>query len=124
MGVSVNQVRFGARGRKHHCRDKLQFFIRFEPAQHFHPVHLGQAQIQENQVRLGTGLGVGIGGMVEEIVQRRLAVFHVNDAVGHAKTSQVASHDLGMCRVVFHQQNGDGVSFNHNVISMVLCSSF
>jgi len=44
-------------------------------------------------------------------------------AVGHTKTSQVAPHNLGVRRVVFHEQNGDGFSFNHIWVSKVLFSS-
>jgi hypothetical protein len=47
----------------------------------------------------------------------------VNNAVGYAKASQIAPHDLGVRRVVFHEQNGDWTSFNHNVVSKVLYSS-
>jgi hypothetical protein len=47
----------------------------------------------------------------------------VNNAVGYAETFQVAPHNLGVRRVVFHEQYGDGFSVHDVGVSWVLFSS-
>ncbi|MNV75309.1 hypothetical protein D3C71_1685880 [compost metagenome] len=72
---------------------------RAQPFEHFQPVHLGQAQVEDQQVKLVVGhqcgIGFGAGGHV---------VHH------SARVAQTAQQAVGQHLVVFGNQNSHGVS--------------
>tara|TARA_B100000315_G_scaffold46586_1_gene41347 strand:+ start:570 stop:806 length:237 start_codon:yes stop_codon:yes gene_type:complete len=60
-------------------------------------------------VRTGALPGIGIFPPPEQVVQGGLAVQDMVDSIGHQVVSETADDQLGVVRIIFHQQNVNSV---------------
>jgi hypothetical protein len=78
--------------------------------EHFLSVNFRQTQVQQDEIRQGRFIAVGVFAGLEEVIQRFLAVGHVDNLVGDARGLQIAPDYFRMRQVVFHVKNQYRVS--------------
>lgn len=73
-----------------------------EPLKDFHPVHLGQLQVQQNQLRGAREGALGVGSIAEEELEGLLAVARHGNVVGQVFSAESVESELHIIRIIFY----------------------
>ena len=77
-------------------------------AQDFDPVHLGQLQIKQHDLGLEIDIAAFISTGAEQEIQRRPAVFQMDEMVREIALLEGENRELRVVRIVFYQEYFEG----------------
>ena len=91
--------------------------IALDPLEHFQPVHLGQLQVQQDHLGSVFDLPRGVRALAEDELQRFRAIAGDLDAIGEVGFAQSTQRQFQVLRIVFDQQDFNGVGSVHSLVS-------